>query len=170
MKKELKGQHVYAFVLISNLNAGLRMPLPIMKWSFSRLEVGRSSSMLLPWSVDSPSWSLFVTCQPDTLLSFSTAIYCGPPPPTQMWCAPPRRTPPPVRKGLRSFSVYALSVMGGCELVGFNYVWVKMKMALPGHTSTCLVFSLVFYNGTLASQHWAGPTAEKRSPTMLGII
>lgn len=55
MKKERNERHVYAFVLISNLNAGLRMPLPIMKWSFSRLEVGRSSSMLLPWSVDSPS-------------------------------------------------------------------------------------------------------------------
>lgn len=37
------------------------MPLPMMKCSFSRLEVGRSSSMLLPCTVDSPSCSLLVT-------------------------------------------------------------------------------------------------------------
>ena len=33
----------------------------MMKCSFSRLEVGRSSSMLLPCTVDSPSCSLLVT-------------------------------------------------------------------------------------------------------------
>lgn len=37
------------------------MPLPMMKCSFSRLEVGRSSSMLLPRTVGSPSCSLLVT-------------------------------------------------------------------------------------------------------------
>lgn len=33
----------------------------MMKCSFSKLEVGRSSSMLLPCTVDSPSCSLLVT-------------------------------------------------------------------------------------------------------------
>jgi hypothetical protein len=33
----------------------------MMRCSFSRLEVGRSSSMLLPCAVDSPSCSLLVT-------------------------------------------------------------------------------------------------------------
>ena len=43
------------------LSAGLRIPLPMMKWSFSRLDVGRSSSMLLPWRLYSPSLRRLVT-------------------------------------------------------------------------------------------------------------
>lgn len=35
-------------LLVAHLRAGRKMPLPMMKWSFSRLEVGRSSNMLLP--------------------------------------------------------------------------------------------------------------------------
>lgn len=34
-----------------------------MKWSFSRLEVGRFSSMLLPWKLYSPSVRRLVTCK-----------------------------------------------------------------------------------------------------------
>lgn len=45
------------------LRAGLRIPLPMMKWSFSRLEVGRSSSILLPWRLCSPSVRRLVTCK-----------------------------------------------------------------------------------------------------------
>lgn len=43
------------------LRAGLRIPLPMMKWSFSRLDVGRSSNMLLPCKPYSPSFRRFVT-------------------------------------------------------------------------------------------------------------
>lgn len=38
----------------------------MMKCSFSRFEVGRSSSMLLPCTVDSPSCSLLVTWAVET--------------------------------------------------------------------------------------------------------
>lgn len=43
------------------LRAGRSIPLPMMKWSFSRLEVGRSSNMLLPWRLISPSFRRLVT-------------------------------------------------------------------------------------------------------------
>lgn len=43
------------------LSPGLRIPLPMIKWSFSRLDVGRSSSMLLPWRPYSPSLRRLVT-------------------------------------------------------------------------------------------------------------
>lgn len=36
-------------LLAGHLRAGRKMPLPMIKWSFSRLEVGLSSSMLFPW-------------------------------------------------------------------------------------------------------------------------
>lgn len=46
-----------------DLSPGLRMPLPMIKWSFSRLDVGRSSSMLFPCTVYSPSFRRLVTYQ-----------------------------------------------------------------------------------------------------------
>lgn len=46
---------------VRHLRVGRKMPLPMMKCSFSRLEVGRSSSMLLPSSLGSPSVSRLVT-------------------------------------------------------------------------------------------------------------
>lgn len=45
----------------TDLMSGLKMPCPMIKWSFSRLDVGRSSSSALPLPVYSPSFSLLAT-------------------------------------------------------------------------------------------------------------
>lgn len=145
------------------------MPLPIMKWSFSRLEVGRSSSMLLPCSVDSPSWSLFVTCQPDILVSFRTASHCVPPPPPSQCVLPPPEGVLHQPGGLSEVLwSRILTAMGGFDCVGSNQAWVKLKMVLSGHT--CLVLSQGFYIGTpSASQLWAGLAAGRDPPRVFGI-
>lgn len=146
MKKERNKRHVYAFVLISNLNAGLRMPLPIMKWSFSRLEVGRSSSMLLPWRVDSPSWSLFVTCQPDTLLSFSTASCYGPPPHPRCGVLP-QEDSSTCQEGSQKFFSLAhyqwWEVVALLALIAFWWSWKWFCLVTLPPASSLLGFSTV---------------------------
>lgn len=58
-----------------NLSDGLRIPLPMMKWSFSRLEVGLSSNMLLPWRLLSPSFRRFATCKVQRMCSKTRIKY-----------------------------------------------------------------------------------------------
>lgn len=95
-------------------------------------------------------------------------LLCPLPPPSQVCGAPPGvllHQPGGLSEVLQS---RILTAMGGFDCVGFNHVWVKLKMVLSSYTSTCLVFSQAFYNSTLASQLWAGPAAGREAPRVFG--
>lgn len=78
-------------------------------------------------------------------------LLCSPHPLPDVW-SPPRRTPP-VREGvLGVLQSSTLSAMGGCDFVGFNHTWVRLKNVPSSHTHTCLVFAQDFCNCTLAPE------------------
>lgn len=95
---------------------------------------------------------------------------CPPPPPSQCVLPPPEgvlHQPGGLSEVLWS---RILTAMGGFDCVGSNQAWVKLKMVLSGHTSTCLVLSQGFYIGTpSASQLWASLAAGRDPPRVFGI-
>lgn len=79
-------------------------------------------------------------------------LLCAPPHPPHPKCVVlPQEESSTSQDGSQKF-FSTLSAMGGCDFVGFNHMWVKMKMVLSSHTPTCLVFAQGFYDDILTSQ------------------